>query len=438
MLTYLCESIRFNARTEDAATLTNSWIGVMVLEEQLNHLYIGVDLHKATHTGVFINCWNMKLGEVTFANKPSAFPKFLKEVNKHLTSDMTPIYGLEDTGGNGRALAVYLVEQKQLVKEVNPALAFTKRQKRPTNQKSDSIDAESIARVLRDELNSLPDANPKDIYWAISQMVTRRKAVAKALSTLVRQLHNQLSYHYPSYKKFFSELDGKSALAFWDMYPSPKHIKGVSVEDLAQFLRSYSNNSLSTKKAEQILALIKGDGDTTREYQDKRDFIIQSHVRHIQFSKEELLKIEQQIENLLTHLDFRLESMTGIDVVTAASFVAEIGDIQRFDHPNKLARHAGVAPVYRGSGGKGRNFKSKLGNRELHDLFYSLAVRQIAVTRGKKEPRNPLFYEYYHRKIEEGKTERQALICSMRRLVNILYGMMKYNRDYTLPPLHDK
>jgi hypothetical protein len=42
MLTYLCESLWINALTEDAATLTNSWIGVMVLEEQLNHLYIGV------------------------------------------------------------------------------------------------------------------------------------------------------------------------------------------------------------------------------------------------------------------------------------------------------------------------------------------------------------------------------------------------------------
>jgi transposase len=438
MLTYLCESLWINARTEDAATLTTSWIGVMVLEEQLNHLYIGVDLHKATHTAVFINCWNKKLGEVTFPNKPSAFPKFIKEVNKYLSGDMTPIYGLEDTGGNGRALAVYLVEQNQWVKEVNPALAFTKRQKRPTNQKSDSIDAESIARVLRDELDSLPDANPKDIYWAISQMVTRRKAVAKALSTLVRQLHNQLSYHYPSYKKFFSEIYGKSALAFWETYPSPRHLKGIKVEELAIFLRTHSNNGLSTKKAEQIMTLIKGDGDTTREYQDKRDFIIQSHVRHIQFSKAELLKIEKQLEDLLSHLDFRLESMTGIDVVTAASFIAEIGDIHRFDHPNKLARHAGVAPVYKGSGGKGRNFKSKLGNRELHDLFYSLAVRQIAVTRGKKEPRNHLFYEYYHRKVKEGKTERQALICIMRRLVNILYGMMKYNRDYNLPPLHDK
>jgi transposase len=438
MLTYLCESLWINARTEDAATLTNSWIGVMVLEEQINHLYIGVDLHKATHTAVFINCWNKKLGEVTFPNKPSAFPKFLKEVSKQLSSGMTPVYGLEDTGGYGRSLAVYLVEKKQWVKEVNPALAFTKRQKRPTNQKSDSIDAESIARVLRDELHSLPDANPKDIYWVISQMVTRRKAVAKALSTLVRQLHNQLSYHYPSYKKFFSEVDGKSALAFWETYPSPKHIKDVSVEELAEFLRSYSNNSLSNKKADQILSLIKGDGDTTREFQDKRDFIIQSHVRHIQFSKSELMKIEKQLEDLLNHLDFRLESMTGIDIVTAASFIAEIGDIHRFKHANKLARHAGVAPVYKGSGEKGRNFKSKLGNRELHDLFYSLAVRQIAVTRGKKEPRNPLFYEYYHRKVEEGKTERQALICIMRRLVNILYGMMKYNREYSIHTVQDR
>jgi hypothetical protein len=64
----------------------------------------------------------------------------------------------------------------------------------------------------------------------------------------VRQLHNQLSYHYPSYKKFFSEIDGKSALAFWEAYPSPKHLKGVSVEELARILTKIHAKTFFTLK----------------------------------------------------------------------------------------------------------------------------------------------------------------------------------------------
>ncbi|KIV57782.1 transposase [Aneurinibacillus migulanus] len=40
------------------------------------------------------------------------------------------------------------------------------------------------------------------------------------------------------------------------------------------------------------------------------------------------------------------------------------------------------------------------------------------------------FYEYYHRKLVEGKTKDQALICVMHRITNIIYGMMKHKTAY--------
>lgn len=105
----------------------------------------------------------------------------------------------------------------------------------------------------------------------------------------------------------------------------------------------------------------------------------------------------------LKQLGFQLETMPGIDVVTAAELVAEIGDIHRFASPDKLARFAGIAPIAVGSGDKFRNYKSKQGNRELHDIIKALAIRKIAVTRMKKEPRNPYFYAYYEQKMAAGR-----------------------------------
>jgi len=46
---------------------------------------------------------------------------------------------------------------------------------------------------------------------------------------------------------------------------------------------------------------------------------------------------------------------------------------------------------------------------------------------------NPIFYDYYRKKISEGKTGKQALKAVMRRLVNIVYGMMKYKTEYINP-----
>jgi hypothetical protein len=56
----------------------------------------------------------------------------------------------------------------------------------------------------------------------------------------------------------------------------------------------------------------------------------------------------------------------------------------------------------------------------------------------KGTPRNPVFLEYYKRKVSEGKTKIQALVCIMRRLNNIIYGMMKNKSEYILPNMENE
>ena len=82
-----------------------------------NYLYVGMDLHKETHTAVLVNCWNEELRTVEIANKPSEFTKLTKAVNKtSLEYGLKPIYGLENAYGHGRALAVWLIEKGYTVK----------------------------------------------------------------------------------------------------------------------------------------------------------------------------------------------------------------------------------------------------------------------------------------------------------------------------------
>ncbi|MFD2172156.1 hypothetical protein [Tumebacillus lipolyticus] len=47
-------------------------------------IYVGVDLHKRTHTAVVINCWNEKLAVIPFENKPAAFPAMVEQVVCHV------------------------------------------------------------------------------------------------------------------------------------------------------------------------------------------------------------------------------------------------------------------------------------------------------------------------------------------------------------------
>lgn len=85
-------------------------------------------------------------------NKPSAFSTFLLDIDKLTEEGLKPVFGLEDVGGYGRSLAQFLTDHGQVVKEVNPALSFAERKSHMTTQKSDSWDAECVARILLNQL----------------------------------------------------------------------------------------------------------------------------------------------------------------------------------------------------------------------------------------------------------------------------------------------
>ena len=122
----------------------------------------------------------------------------------------------------------------------------------------------------------------------------------------------------------------------------------------------------------------------------------------------------------------------------AANLIAEIGDIKRFPTASRLAKYAGVAPVTYASGKSDWQFANERGNRKLNRIFFRLAVRLIMASGQGTKITNHYFYDYYRKKQTEGKTKKQALKCLERRLVNIIWGMMKNNTEYINPPLLDK
>lgn len=387
-----------------------------------------MDLHKDTHTAVMVNCWNEKLETFVIENKPSEFGKLAKCVNKKaMALGLSPIYGLENAYGYGRSLAVWLIEKGYTVKDINPALAYDQRKSAPTFKKNDEYDAYCVATVMINQLNTLPDAKPEDNHWTLSQLVNRRDTLINDGIRLKNGLHEQVSKAYPSYRKFFCEIDRKTALYFWKTYPSPANLKNKSSDELYAELKAIASN-ISKSKAQLILDCVHNDGDTHRDFQDSRDFITQSLVRDLEHQAVELAQIEVEIDKVLKTFDLKLTTLPGVGTAIASKLIAEIGDIRRFPNADKLARFAGIAPVKFSSAGKGKEESSKQGNRELHGLFYFLSVSMVCVH--NKKPNNPVFYEYFCRKISEGKTKSQALVCIMRRLVNIVYGMMKNKTEY--------
>src|SRR4030066_1679533 len=122
--------------------------------------------------------------------------------------------------------------------------------------------------------------------------------------------------------------------------------------------------------------------------------------------------------------DSTVQTAPGCGFTIAGKIVGEIRDINRFHSPGALAKYAGCAPRECSSGKTQRHRKTRSGNRRLNCAFHRMALSQIS-RMGNEKAR-----VYFKRKISEGKSKSQALVCLRRQMVNIVWMMLKHKTVY--------
>ena len=113
------------------------------------------------------------------------------------------------------------------------------------------------------------------------------------------------------------------------------------------------------------------------------------------------------------------ENIHGCGLLTAGAIKAELVTIRRFGGRDKLAKYAGIAPTLKSSGSHHRLYTNPFGNRLLNKALHTIALSQIAV---KGDDRGKI---YYRKKLKEGKTKLWALRCLKRRLINLVFRVLK-------------
>lgn len=290
-----------------------------------------------------------------------------------------------------------------------------------------------IAKVLLDELDNIPFAETDEIYWTLKQLVKMRVSIVENNIENKNKFHAQIMHHYPNYKKLFSCTYSNTSLEFFKKYPSPNLLKGTSITELIEFLTIHSKGRFTHKKANEILELIQENDICNQSYQSERNVIITLLINQIQNNETKLIEIENEIIKVYNKIGCTLHTYPCLDKISASYILAEIGNINRFISSAKLAKYAGIAPIERSSGSIEKGLKNEFGNRDLNTFIYKLACRSLLTGRYKDKPFNAIFLDYYNKKISEGKTKHQAIICVMRRITNILYTMLKNNIDYVHP-----
>jgi transposase len=125
---------------------------------------------------------------------------------------------------------------------------------------------------------------------------------------------------------------------------------------------------------------------------------------------------KEEIERLLT--------IPGIGPVSANVIVAEVGDFSRFKKPTHLASFAGLVPRERSSGGKQRlGGITHAGSPYLRYVLIETAMRI-------RETKDAISLYAFYKKIKQKSGAMKARVALARKLLTIMWFMMKNKQNY--------
>ena len=136
----------------------------------------------------------------------------------------------------------------------------------------------------------------------------------------------------------------------------------------------------------------------------------------------------QTIEEKLREIPYidKLLEIKGIGMTTVCGFIAEVGDIRRFDNPKQLQKLAGYAIVSNNSGKhNGESHISYRGRKRLRYVLYEAAISVIGKNMEFKE-----IHHYYRSREKNPLKKMQSVIAVACKLIRIFYMIMTKGIDY--------
>lgn len=384
--------------------------------------FVGVDVAKLRHEVAVIDEHGSPQGK-TFSIKNSAMG--LAELIEHLgklapSTDLR--IALEATGPYGWPLEHHLRSRGFDVILLNPlqTASFAKGGIRRT--KTDSIDARSIAELLRTG-RAKASIIPDERSLRLRELTRYRVDVLVLLGRFRNLLVSRIARIFPELASCVDQLWSPTSLALLEKYPDPRDLAAAPAIEFAQEVRRLSRGKLSSQRAAQLQEAAR----LTIGIPMARDVYalqLQGIVRVIRSLEEHLHSVTSHVSKILHEAPEVLTSIPGVADLTAASILGEIVDIRHFASPEKLVAFSGFDPTTYQSGqflGSHASI-SKRGSPHLR-----LALWNAAFTATRFHPE---FRAYYDKKRKQGKHHKAALACICRKLLHLVWRLLKDNRPF--------
>jgi transposase len=206
---------------------------------------------------------------------------------------------------------------------------------------------------------------------------------------------------------------------------SAHELAEFNLQELTELLHTASRGRFDRPKAEALQTLAQHSVGV-RFLADAAQLQVRCLLTQIDLLEEQRQLVDDALAQLMDQVPQHLTSLPGVGPTTGAALLAEIGDIRRFDAPEKLVAYAGIdATVYQTGQFEARQMHmSKRGSPYLRHALWQAA--SMAILHDEE------LRAYYDRKRKEGKAHGTALGAVCRKLITRVYIVLKENRPYEI------
>ena len=232
---------------------------------------------------------------------------------------------------------------------------------------------------------------------------------------------------FPELKEAFEDPTCDAALAVLRQAPTAPAAGRRRLSTLAQAVKPGGRRAVGRSRASRIQELVQ-DTIAPPELDEQMAFEVGLLIEQYDLLSRQIEAAEARVAQLLdSELARRLQTIPGVGPAIAASLIAEIGDIWRFDDFDQLAAFAGTHPKEQSSGRHGERQETswkmaKTGNAHLRSALYRMALVGTQY--------NPIIKEHYQRKRAQGKARMNALGHCMSKSLAIVWGVWRSGQDF--------
>jgi len=393
-------------------------------------LVVGADIAKKVHVARAIDFRGIELGkDCTFHNDREGLMKlttWMKELQQ--VHDKTEIvFGIEPTGHYWFTLAAYLQNEGIKIVMVNPHHVNTSKELEDNSQtKSDYKDAKVIADLIRNGKYSEPNI-PTEAYAELRILMNFREKVCMNLNQVKARVHNWIDRFFPEYQKVFKDWEGKASLMTLHQFPMPQAIVSLGARGVLVHWKTQIKQGVGIKRAErlyEIAASSIGLTEGTRAAQFELNALL---AQYHQFSEQE----EQTMQEVMKILETipgtaQMLRIPGVGLVTVAGFLAEVGDLSKYDHGQQIIRLAGLNLKENSSGKrKGKTGISKRGRSRLRALLFRCIMPMVA-----KNEEFKALHKYFTTRGDNPLKKKQSLIALCGKLIRVLHTLGTKQKEY--------